>query len=138
MQQLDHKNPWPDGIGGLVGLGELGEHRDKNGCITNLAEFPVGGVALITSEAGAVRSNHFHKEDAHYLFCIKGSWFYQECAPGEDINEAPRINVYAGDMVYTPPRRIHRCTFITNATLISISKLSRSHAEHEADVVRVA
>ena len=95
-------------------------------------------MALIESVAGAVRSNHFHKEDCHYLFTLKGAWVYQECAPGEDINEAPSIQVYAGDTIYTPPRRVHRCTFLTPTTLVSVSKLSRSEAEHEADVVRVA
>lgn len=133
--EIDPQNPWPTGIGGLVALsGNV--FRDPRGSILNLTEFPCGSVALIRSKANAVRSNHWHKTDAHYLVTLEGRWIYQECAPGENLSAAPRIEVNRLECVYTPPGRLHRCTFLTDTILISCSKLTRTHAEHEADVVR--
>jgi hypothetical protein len=53
------------------------------------------------------------------------------------LNLAEKIHVHNNECVWTPSRRLHRCTFVTPTTLISFSKLKRTHAEHEADVVRV-
>lgn len=126
----------PPAVGGIVTL-DGGGFRDPRGSIQNLLEVPCGTVALIKSKPNAVRSNHFHRTDSHLLFTIEGHWLYQECAVGENLNEAERIPVHNNETIWTPPMRLHRCTFVTPTTLISFSKLKRTHAEHEADLVRV-
>jgi dTDP-4-dehydrorhamnose 3,5-epimerase-like enzyme len=136
MRIINPTAPWPDGRGGIVNSAAH-PFRDARGSITNLTEFPCGSVALIRSKANTVRSNHYHKRDAHYLFCLEGHWIYQECAIDEKLNDAEKVHVHVNELVYTPPMRLHRCSFITNTVLISMSRQTRTHAEHEADVVRV-
>jgi len=97
----------------------------------------VGSVAIIHSRPGTVRSNHYHKTDAHYLYCVRGCFSYRECAPDEDVSMARPIRVRPGDLLYTPPGRVHRCEFDEYTILVSASKLTRTHENHEADVVRV-
>ena len=43
------------------------------GVIQNILNTNINGASIITSKKGAVRSNHYHKEDWHYLFDI---WIY--------------------------------------------------------------
>ena len=130
------RGDWPEEPGGLVRLG-TNVHRDDRGAIYNLTEFPVGSVAVIRSKANTVRSNHWHREDAHYLYTVSGHWLYQECDPSEDLDKAEPIAVSPFDLVYTPPGRAHRCTFKEDTILVSMSKLTRTHENHEADVVRL-
>lgn len=91
---------------------------------------------MIHTDRGKVRSNHYHKRDAHYLYVLQGSFLYTEWGP-KDSDEPVNLTIKTGEMVYTPPMRAHLCTFIENTTLISISKLTRTHDNHEADVVRL-
>ena len=51
--------------------------NDK-GIIQNLLLFPITSIAVITSKAGSVRSNHYHKTDWHYLYILSGSMKYYE------------------------------------------------------------
>lgn len=94
-------------------------------------------MALITSMEKTSRSNHWHKTDAHYLYTVEGHWLYFECDPSDNLDTVVPVEVHDGEMVYTPPMRLHRCTFLTDTMLFSFSKLTRTHENHEADVVRV-
>lgn len=120
--------------GGIVDLPM--PFKDPRGSILNIAEFQCGSVAVIRSKANAIRSNHWHKSDWHVLYTLSGTWDYQECDPDESLETAERIRVDMNTAIFTPPGRLHRCTFLTDTVLISCSKLTRTHAEHEADVVR--
>lgn len=106
------------------------------GSIQNLLEEPCGGVAIIRSKAGSIRSNHYHKTDAHWLFVLSGCMHYFEREIGEQSIPEPVI-VRAGEMVYTPPLVEHATLFPEDTVLVSMSKHARTHEAHEADLVRV-
>lgn len=114
---------------------------DERGTIQNLLALPshgiaIRGVAVITSKAGTVRSNHFHRQDMHHLFVLSGSLEYFERAVGE--KEIPEPVVYrAGEMFFTGPMREHAVRFLEDTVLISMSPRARDHGSHEEDVVRV-
>lgn len=93
----------------------------------------IGGVELIYSRKGAVRANHKHREDWHYLYIERGSILYEE-QKGEDW--AGQV-VPAGSMVYTQPGVFHRVTALDDTTMVSVSHLPRDHETHEKDVVRL-
>ena len=109
-------------------------HVDRNGTITNVCLEPCGSVAVIECGPGTVRSNHLHKTDWHYLYVVSGRMVYRCRQPG---GEERRVNVFAGECVFTPPGLEHRCEFAVPTTLVSCSKLPRDHETHEADLVRV-
>lgn len=114
---------------------------DERGTIQNLLELksddvPVRGVAIITSKAGAVRSNHYHVTDSHHLWVLSGSLEYFERAVGDTTIPEPVV-YRAGDMFWTGPQREHAVRFLEDTVLVSLSPRSRDHGSHEDDVVRV-
>lgn len=114
---------------------------DERGSIQNLFEAaedeePARGVAVIESKAGTVRSNHWHRTDWHYLYVLKGALVYEwrdAEGPGAEVK---RAELRTGALLFTGPKVWHRVTFAADTTLVSVSRLSRRHAEHEADLVR--
>ncbi len=109
------------------------------GKIQNLVELAANdgfrGVAIIDCKAGSRRSSHWHRSDSHHLYVLSGEMRYTEKRYGSGT--IVKFTVHPGEMVYTGPRVMHWTEFPVETRLISISKLSREHAEHEGDVVRV-
>ncbi len=112
-------------------------YTNHAGTIQNVLLHDCGSVSVITSEAGAVRSNHYHKTDWHYLYVLSGEMHYQARAIGAAEYPTARV-VRPGEMVFTPPLVEHRVTFPVKTVVLSMARLSRCHDVHEADVVRVA
>jgi len=108
---------------------------DERGFIQNLLNAPVNGAAIITSKAGSIRSNHYHKEDFHYLYVVSGSMEYYERGLDEKFVGEPLI-IKAGQMVFTPPMKIHKTVFLEDSVLVSLSKRNRDHDSHESDLIR--
>lgn len=130
---------------------------DNRGYIQNLLNTNINGAAIITSCKGSIRSNHYHKEDYHYLYVLSGSMRYKEffvrnCSHNCSDCDCDKIcnpNCYmcgpwekdfivrSGQMVFTPPMMIHQTVFLEDTVLISFSKRNRDHNNHEEDVMRV-
>lgn len=92
-------------------------------------------VSVIHSKAGAVRSNHWHKTDEHYLYIVTGRMEYFSRPVGS--KEAPWMAIVGPyEMVYTPANAEHTTYFPVETLMISISKYARDHETHEADLVR--
>lgn len=109
---------------------------DARGGIVNIIDHPCGGVQLIKSHAGTERSNHFHRQDEHWLYCVSGRFEYSWRTVENDkpTGELRAVEVGPGDCIFTPPNVWHRCNFLEDTTLVCMSKLPRSIAQH--DVVR--
>lgn len=108
------------------------------GWIQNILETttdPACGVALIHCYAGSRRSSHHHRTDWHILYVIHGEMHYAERKLGSGT--VVKFTVKPGQAVRTGPRVEHWTTFPKETLLLSISRLSRAHDEHEKDVVRV-
>lgn len=105
------------------------------GKIQNLINGNIGAVAIIHSIAGSTRSNHWHKNNWHYLYVISGVVkYFERNVDGTDI----LIKEYKeGDMFFTPPHKVHKTEFLTDCILLSIGKESKEHSAHEEDLVRV-
>jgi uncharacterized RmlC-like cupin family protein len=112
-------------------------HQSEQGYIVNLREGVSNGVAIIESNAGAVRSNHYHKEDAHTLYLVSGALLYFERPVGKTTIGEPII-ITPGQMFYTGPMVEHAIVFLYDSTMISVSARQRDHKSHEEDVVRVS
>lgn len=112
-----------------------GAFADSRGVIQNLVEQPCGGVGIITTKAGSRRSAHWHREDWHYLYIDSGKVRYRERKVG--TTTVVEVTLGPGQMVFTGPNTEHYMEFLEDTKMISISKLSRQHDVHEADLVRV-
>lgn len=109
---------------------------DQRGLIQNVCTEAVGGVSVLRSRPGTVRSEHWHRTDWHYLYVVSGCMQYQ-CRPVGAERWPDPVTIAPGECVYTPPMVEHRTSFPIETVLVSASMLGREHDAHEADVVRV-
>lgn len=120
---------------------------DARGSIQNIIELaaadrPIRGAGIIHSKAGTERSNHWHREDGHYLYVLSGEMHYWERPTDKPITgisfeypAEPEI-FKAGECAFTGPNRWHRTRFPADTVLLSLSFLPRDHESHEKDLVR--
>ncbi len=108
---------------------------DERGTIQNL--ITTGGiesVAVITSKKDSVRSNHYHiNGSGHYLYIVNGKVkYYERDLDGTNI----KINIYnAGQMIFTPERKVHKVEFLEDSLLVSMAPRSNSPDNHDADTI---
>lgn len=130
--KLDDETMWPGT--GLVKLEP--PHEDERGSIQSLVNFPMKNLSLISSKKGAVRSNHYHLTDWHYMYVLFGSfnYFYRPTNSDEKLR---CVKVEAGEMIFTPPMEDHATVFLEDCDLLAISRNPRDQLAYEEDVRRV-
>lgn len=108
--------------------------EDDRGIITNVLQEKCANVAVITSKAGTVRSNHYHKKDSHWIYVLSGSVQYSE----RNL-EAPYAITHtvfsAGERFFTPVMKVHRVTFLEDSVIISMSKEPQTENRHKKDCI---
>ena len=109
--------------------------EDSRGGILSIVDETVSNVSIITCSPGAIRSNHYHYEDFHFMYVLEGDidYFFKDI----DSEEVSYIRVNQGETIFTPPLEIHACYFPCKTTLIVSSKNPRDQETYEADTVRV-
>ncbi len=129
---LDDETMWPPS--GKVALDP--RHADDRGFIQSIVNFPMKNLSFIRTRKGAVRSNHYHVTDWHYMYVLSGSFDYYYRPSGS--TEAPAvINLKPGDMVFTPPMEDHATVFLDDTQILVMSRNPRDQETYEADVRRV-
>ena len=117
------------------------EFVDYRGAITHLVDdghTTIKSILLITSKAGSVRANHYHKTDFHYCYLIKGRMEYIEQPVGADGSTRQSVILETGDMVYTDPMVMHAMRFLEDSAFFAFAKQSRHQTAYEEDTVRVS
>lgn len=109
---------------------------DSRGTIQNLVDDDIKSAVLITSNAGALRANHYHLSDWHYCYVIEGCIDYHH-RPHGSVDPPERLLVGQHQMVFTPAMVEHAMTFPEPTTFLTLSRNRRDHASYEDDVVRV-
>ncbi len=116
---------------------------DARGAITKLLDdgkTSIKSILLITSTKGSIRANHYHKEDAHYVYMYSGKMEYVEAplVDGQpDLSQEVKAELVAGDTIYSPPMIAHAMRFTEDTVWIVMALKSRSHENYEEDTVRV-
>jgi dTDP-4-dehydrorhamnose 3,5-epimerase-like enzyme len=110
--------------------------EDARGIIQTLVIGDIGSIQVITSKAGTIRANHYHKSDSHYMFVLKGSMKYFH-RPADSSSPAEWVLVCSGQMVYTPPGVEHAVEFLEDSEFLNITSKSRAQELYESDLVRV-
>lgn len=109
---------------------------DERGVIEQL---PVGegmSVLRITSKAGTVRANHYHKRDFHYCCLTKGRIRYVEREVGKPSAPLKEWIIEPGQIFYTRPMVVHAMEFLEDSEFYAFTPRSGKQAEYEDDVVR--
>lgn len=120
--------------------------KNDAGEIWNIVESRgMTSATFIKSVAGSVRSNHKHKQDWHFIYVVSGLMYYYEkqhpTMPenlDDHVVETPlhRYRVGAGRMIFTRPGVEHTTFFPVDTLVVTLNHQSRSHVNHESDVVR--
>ncbi len=110
---------------------------DQRGLIQVLIHEHHGSVVVIDSVPQVQRANHYHKDDYHYSYIIKGSIIYYERKVGS--TEIPtKYHYEAGQMFYTGPMIEHCMYFVEPTIFIALGGKTRTPEEYEEDLVRLS
>lgn len=130
--QGESKGQWP--VGPVLCL--PAPYEDSRGAIQTLVDGGIQSVQIITSKAGSVRANHYHRSDSHFMYVIQGVMRYFHRPAGS--SEAPSwVYVREGQMVFTPPMMEHAVEFLEDSVFLNITGKPRDQGSYEDDIVRV-
>ena len=108
---------------------------DVRGEILSIVDEPVQNVSIITCNTGAIRSNHYHHTDFHFMYVLEGEidYFFKDL----NSDEVHYLKVRTGDNIFTPDNELHATYFPVKTRLIVSSKFPRDQETYEKDTVRV-
>lgn len=112
----------------------LGVHTDERGSIVSLPAFPTVASTVIESRAGAVRGNHYHRDESHLMYVISGLMLYLE---EDGSGSLAAFEVGPGESVVSPPGAPHATVFLEDTIFVALSDVDRSGHRYEGGVVRV-
>lgn len=110
-------------------------HEDDRGSILTMINEPIQNVAIINSKKGALRGNHYHKKDWHYMMSLKGYMEYFYFCNLE--RKVKYLKVLEGQILFTPNLEVHTTYFPEDSKIIVLSGLPRDQSTYENDVIRV-
>ena len=111
--------------------------QDARGKIFDLVEDAVNHVGLITSCAGSVRGNHYHKRSTQYTYMISGKIQLVTKDARAKNTRVKKVMMTAGDVAIIPPWTIHTYRAIANSAFIDCTSASRKKKGYEEDTMRV-
>lgn len=116
------------------------EFTDERGGIARIVDsdkFTFRAVLRITSKAGSIRSNHYHRSDYHYIYVESGKCEYSE-KPSDDPNaKVETVILESGDVVLSKPGIIHAVKFLEDSVMYAITTETREHELYEEDTKRI-
>lgn len=105
--------------------------------IVNENRLPIRAVLRITSKAGSIRSNHYHKSDYHYLYIESGKCEYSEKPANDPKARVETVTLVSGDLVLSNPGIIHAVKFLKDTVLYAFTTEKRKHENYEDDTERI-
>ncbi len=116
------------------------EFTDKRGFISRLVDndtVPFRAVLYIESRKGAVRANHYHKKDSHYVYCLSGKFRYSEKDMSKKNSKKQSVILKPGDLVLSRKMIAHSMEFLEDTVFLAITTEPREHEKYEKDTVRL-
>jgi dTDP-4-dehydrorhamnose 3,5-epimerase-like enzyme len=112
-------------------------HKDDRGTIADIFyKGSIEHVAIIKSNPGSIRGNHYHEESTQHMLITKGSleYWYKQL----DSDDKPQCVVLCeGDIVSTPPFEVHALKIIDENEFIVFSEGMRGGRDYESDTIRI-
>lgn len=114
-------------------------HADDRGEMSFLLpeEIPFTSALLITSKKDAIRANHYHKKDTHYVYMLRGKMEYGYRRINNKNGKIRKIIVSEGDIVFTPPMVAHVMRFLEDSIFLALTTEKRQQTLYEKDTVRI-
>lgn len=116
------------------------EFVDERGGIARVIDqdnFPIRAVLRITSKAGSIRANHYHKTDYHYIYIESGKCEYSERPADKPDAKVETVVIGQGDVVLSNPGVIHAVKFLEDTIFYAFTTEKREQDQYEGDTVRI-
>lgn len=116
------------------------EFKDGRGYISRLVDddnLHLRAVLYITSKVGTTRGNHYHKKDAHYVYCLRGKFKYSEKDMKKPNSKIESVVLKPGDLVLSSPLVAHAMEFLEDTVFLAITTEPREQKKYEKDTVRL-
>lgn len=113
---------------------------DERGGIELLVDrddFPIKSVLRITSKAGTIRGNHYHKKGFHYYYVESGRCEYSEKPVNEPATKIETVILGPGDMVVVKPEIINATKFLEDSVIYHFDTERREQSHYENNTVRI-
>ena len=111
-------------------------YEDARGIIQPLCDLNMKSASLIVSKANTWRANHYHKNDWHFIYVLKGSFEYYFKKTNSDEKIKKKI-VKKGELLFTGPVVDHAMFYTEETKIIVLSKNPRDQKTYEEDTVRI-
>ena len=111
-------------------------YEDARGIIQPLCDLNMKSASLIVSKANTWRANHYHKNDWHFIYVLKGSFEYYFKKTNSDEKIKKKI-VKIGELLFTGPVVDHAMFYTEETKIIVLSKNPRDQKTYEEDTVRI-
>lgn len=116
------------------------EFVDERGYISRLVDtdkYPLRAVLYITSKKGTVRGNHYHKKDAHFVYCMSGKFRYSEKKMNRKNSKVESVILKPGDLVLSKPGVAHAMEFLEDSIFFAFTTEKREQGKYEEDIKRI-
>lgn len=112
----------------------ISRDHDGRGSILSIVDSDIRNVSIINSAANTIRSNHYHREDFHFMYVLQGQidYFFKD----KKDDSFKYLLVKEGQTIFTPKLELHATYFPVETTLIVSSKNPRDQKTYEEDTVR--
>ena len=111
-------------------------YEDARGIIQPLCDLNMKSASLIVSKANTWRANHYHKNDWHFIYVLRGSFEYYFKKTNSDEKIKKKI-VKKGELLFTGPVVDHAMFYTEETEIIVLSKNPRDQKTYEEDTVRI-
>ncbi len=110
--------------------------EDSRGQITDIVEqIDFNGATIISSKAGSIRGNHYHKESVQYIYVLEGKMISRSKKMGEKLTE---VVVKKGDLISHDYNEAHMFEAIEDTTFLVLSSGLRTGKDYEKDTFRLS
>lgn len=113
---------------------------DKRGglaLIIDRDDLPIKSVLRITSKAGTVRGNHYHKKGIHYYYVENGRCEYSEKIVNKPNAKVETVVLESGDLVIVKPQVINATKFLEDSVIYHFDTERREQSQYEKNTVRI-
>ena len=111
-------------------------YEDARGIIQPLCDLNMKSASLIVSKPNTWRANHYHKNDWHFIYVLKGSFEYYFKKTNSNEKVKKKI-VKEGELLFTGPVVDHAMFYTEETEIIVLSKNPRDQKTYEEDTVRI-
>lgn len=113
-------------------------HRDDRGVIADVFYGAnLNHVAIIDSQPGAIRGNHYHAVSTQHMLITKGSleyWYLDK-----DLSGIGSVHLaVVGDLITSPPNEVHALRITSSGCeFLAFTSGPRGGSDYESDTFRV-